>query len=70
MIGRGKTFAYVALVAVFSIAAGLLYGAWVDGVGLGVIALGGAGFATVLAITLAALNGRRSKSERLQGERA
>jgi uncharacterized membrane protein YraQ (UPF0718 family) len=70
VIGRAKTFAYVALVAVFSIAAGLLYGAWVDGVGLGVIVLGLAGFAAVLAITLAALNGRRSRSNRLEGERA
>jgi len=70
VIGRAKTAAYVVLVAVFSIAAGLLYGAWVDGVGLGVIVLGLAGFAAVLAITLAALNGRRSRSNRLEGERA
>jgi len=31
VIGRTKTFAYVGLVALFSMAAGLLYGAWVDG---------------------------------------
>ncbi|MEY5100706.1 MAG: hypothetical protein RJA36_3425 [Pseudomonadota bacterium] len=31
VIGRGKTAAYVGLVALFSICAGLLYGAWVDG---------------------------------------
>jgi uncharacterized protein len=30
VIGRRKTLAYVGLVAVFSVAAGLLYGAWVD----------------------------------------
>jgi uncharacterized protein len=30
VIGRPKTFAYVGLVALFSIAAGLLYGTWVD----------------------------------------
>jgi uncharacterized membrane protein YraQ (UPF0718 family) len=30
VIGRRKTAAYVGLVAVFSICAGLLYGAWVD----------------------------------------
>lgn len=30
VIGRPKTFTYVGLVAVFSIAAGLLYGTWVD----------------------------------------
>ena len=32
VIGRTKTAAYVGLVAVFSICAGLMYGAWVDGV--------------------------------------
>ena len=31
VLGRAKTAAYVGLVALFSIAAGLLYGAWVDG---------------------------------------
>ena len=30
IIGRPKAFTYVAWVAVFSIAAGLIYGAWVD----------------------------------------
>jgi uncharacterized protein len=33
VIGRQKTAAYVGLVAVFSICAGLIYGAWVDGLG-------------------------------------
>ncbi len=32
IIGRAKTLAYVALVAVFSTAAGLVFGAWMDGV--------------------------------------
>ena len=40
VIGRPKTFAYVGLVAVFSIIAGLLYGAWVDGVNRLWLALG------------------------------
>ncbi len=35
VIGRVKTAAYVGLVAAFSIGAGLLYGAWVDGLGWG-----------------------------------
>ncbi len=39
VIGRIKTAAYVGLVAVFSICAGLLYGAWVDGLGWGVLVL-------------------------------
>ena len=30
VIGRQKTATYVGLVAVFSICAGLMYGAWVD----------------------------------------
>ena len=51
VIGRGRTAAYVGMVALFSIAAGLLYGAWVDGLlrapavlalGLALAVLGGA----------------------------
>jgi uncharacterized membrane protein YraQ (UPF0718 family) len=34
VIGRKKTFAYVGLVALFSVMAGLLYGSWVDGLSL------------------------------------
>ncbi len=33
VIGRNKTVAYVGLVALFSVCAGLLYGSWVDGIG-------------------------------------
>jgi hypothetical protein len=45
ILGRAKTAAYVALVAAFSIGAGLLFGAWVDGaspwrIGLGLVAVG------------------------------
>lgn len=53
VIGRPKALAYVGLVAVFSIIAGLLYGTWVDGVGLGWLALGMAAFIAVLAGALA-----------------
>jgi hypothetical protein len=60
VIGRAKTSAYVALVAVFSIAAGLLYGAWVDGVNPAWIALGLAAFLGVLAALLAWMQARRS----------
>jgi len=59
VIGRPKTFAYVGLVAVFSIIAGLLYGTWVDGVGLGWLALGMAAFVTALAGALAWLHHRQ-----------
>jgi uncharacterized membrane protein YraQ (UPF0718 family) len=59
VIGRLKTFAYVGLVAVFSVIAGLLYGAWVDGVDLAWLALGMASFIAVLAATLAWLHHRQ-----------
>lgn len=59
VIGRPKTFAYVGCVAIFSITAGLLYGAWVDGVRLGWLALGMAAFIAVLAGGLAWLHRRQ-----------
>jgi hypothetical protein len=49
VIGRTKTFAYVGLVALFSMAAGLLYGAWVDGSGWLPMSLGLAAMAALLA---------------------
>ena len=39
VIGRTKTAAYVGMVALFSMGAGLIYGAWVDGLGWGPMAL-------------------------------
>ncbi len=62
VIGRAKTAAYVALVAVFSIVAGLVYGAWVDGVSLVWITLGLGAFAALLAGALTWLNGRRTRA--------
>jgi uncharacterized membrane protein YraQ (UPF0718 family) len=59
VIGRTKTAAYVGLVALFSIMAGLLYGAWNDGVPPIWLALGLATFATVLGAALVWLNHRR-----------
>ena len=59
VIGRPKTFAYVGLVAVFSVVAGLVYGAWVDGAGLGRLVLGMAAFLPVLSILLGWLHRRR-----------
>lgn len=59
VIGRPKTFAYVGLVAVFSVTAGLLYGAWVDGVDFAWLALGMVSFIAVLAATLAWLHQRQ-----------
>lgn len=39
IIGRTKAWVYVGLVALFSLLAGLLYGAWIDGAGVGQLAL-------------------------------
>jgi hypothetical protein len=49
VIGRPKTFAYVGLVALFSVVAGLTYGAWVEGTHPAWIGLGLAAFIAVVA---------------------
>jgi len=59
VIGRPKTFAYVGLVAVFSVAAGYLYGAWVDNADRGGLVLGLLAFVTVVAVVLGWLHRRR-----------
>jgi len=61
IIGRGKTWTYVGLVALFSASAGMIYGAWIDGASLWKLALGLAGFITVLA-TLLFVTGRQTPS--------
>ena len=48
IIGRRKTAAYVGLVALFSTAAGLAYGSWVDGASPFAVALAVAAFIAVL----------------------
>jgi uncharacterized membrane protein YraQ (UPF0718 family) len=52
VIGRAKTFTYVALVAVFSVAAGLIYGAWVDGASALFVLFAVAAFIALLALLL------------------
>jgi hypothetical protein len=52
VIAWTKTLAYVALVAMFSVGAGLLYGAWVDGLGWLPLLLALGVFAAVLAGTM------------------
>lgn len=59
VIGRTKATAYVVIVALFSICAGLLYGAWVDGLGLGTLAMTLGLFSAVLAGALALLRRRQ-----------
>jgi hypothetical protein len=64
VIGRTKTSAYVGLVALFSVCAGWMYGAWVDGVHWGRPALGMAVLLALLGATLAWLR-RRQRQARL-----
>jgi len=52
IIGRTKTWTYVAWVALFSTLAGLIYGAWIDGASLGRISLYLSVFLGVLAAVL------------------
>jgi uncharacterized membrane protein YraQ (UPF0718 family) len=65
VIGRPKTFSYVGLVALFSVVAGLLYGAWVDGINPAWIALGLAAFLGTLAALLAWMLERRATPARV-----
>ncbi len=56
VIGRTKAFTYVGWVALFSICAGMLYGAWVDGAGLIWLVTGLAAFIAVLTLAFALLH--------------
>lgn len=49
IIGRSKAWIYVGWVALFSTLSGLLYGAWVDGIGLGLLVVYLAAFLMALA---------------------
>jgi asparagine N-glycosylation enzyme membrane subunit Stt3 len=60
VIAWTKTLAYVGLVAVFSVGAGLLYGAWVDGLGWLPLATVLGGFLAVLAVTMGRLGRRQA----------
>ena len=58
IIGRLKAWTYVAWVALFSTLAGLIYGAWVDGVGIGLVALYLCLFLALLSASLWLVNRR------------
>jgi uncharacterized membrane protein YraQ (UPF0718 family) len=60
IIGRFKSWMYVAWVALFSTLAGLIYGAWVDGATIGFVSLYLLGFLAVLAGTLRLVNRRNT----------
>jgi uncharacterized membrane protein YraQ (UPF0718 family) len=70
VIGRAKTAAYVGLVALFSVIAGLTYGAWVDGASIAAIAASLLGFTAVLGATVGFLNRRRQHSPAWHGRHA
>jgi hypothetical protein len=59
IIGRTKAWTYVGWVALFSTLAGLIYGAWVDGVSVGLLALGLIGFLALLTGGLWLVNRRQ-----------
>lgn len=69
IIGRLKTWVYVGWVALFSTVAGLLYGAWVDGTPLGLLAAYLAALITALATALW-LVGRRNHQKLLAAKSA
>jgi uncharacterized membrane protein YraQ (UPF0718 family) len=62
VIGRTKTAGYVGLVALFSICAGALYGAWVDGANPVWLASGLGVFAALLATALSWLHARQQRA--------
>jgi hypothetical protein len=62
IIGRTKAWTYVGWVALFSTLAGLLYGAWVDGVSLGLVALYLTLFLALLAGIMWLVNRRQAKT--------
>jgi uncharacterized protein len=59
VIGRTKTAAYVGWVALFSVCAGLIFGAWVDGAGWAALALAMGICLAGLAVALAWLRRRQ-----------
>jgi hypothetical protein len=65
IIGRQKTWTYVGWVALFSTLAGLIYGSWVDGAGLGLIALYLGAFLAALAAILILVERRAAKKAAL-----
>ncbi len=63
IIGRLKAWTYVGWVALFSTLAGLLYGAWINGTSLGLVALYLVAFLALLAGALWLINRRKEQKE-------
>jgi hypothetical protein len=61
IITRRKAWAYAGLVALFSAASGLIYGAWVDGVSLWLLLAYLAGFVALLILSLVLISRRNAR---------
>lgn len=59
IIGKLRAWSYVGLVALFSTVSGLTYGAWINGMPLGVLAAAVAGFVALIVGTLHVIETRR-----------
>jgi uncharacterized protein len=70
IIGRTKTWVYVGWVALFSTLAGLIFGAWVDGAGLGLVGLYLLLFLGALAALLAFVSSRGQRLAKIEGKQA
>jgi len=68
IIGRFKAWVYVFWVALFSTLAGLIYGAWVNGTSVWIVALYLAGFLALLGGVFAAVNRRNKQQLAMAGE--
>jgi uncharacterized membrane protein len=68
IIGKLKTWTYVGWVALFSTIAGLIYGAWVDGMSLGLVVLYLALFLTLLGLALGLANRNNHQQDAKQAQ--
>jgi len=68
IIGKLKTWTYVVWVALFSTMAGLIYGAWVDGMSLGLVAIYLGLFLTLLALALGLVSQRNQQQDDKQAQ--
>jgi hypothetical protein len=68
IIGKLKTWTYVVWVALFSTVAGLIYGAWVDGMSLGLVVLYLGLFLTLLGLALGLANRHTHQQDAKQAQ--
>jgi len=68
IIGKLKAWTYVVWVALFSTMAGLIYGAWVDGMSLGLVVIYLGLFLTLLALALWLVSQRNQQQDDKQAQ--